>query len=126
MEAQEAGIEQTRPGAPIREVPKSITTILEEYVPGGSLGTPGHGLGLDFYEPLITHAYQRDRASRLGEAAHPVREEPVLEPGMVRELHPSLAAPDLGSPYVMVVDMFLVTETGGELFTQFPREIFDA
>ena len=126
MEAQEAGIEQIRPGAPIREVPKAITAILEGYVPGGSLGTPGHGLGLDYYEPLITHAYQREWASRSGEVAHPVREEPVLEPGMVLELHPSLAAPDLGSPFAMVGDMFLVTKTGSELLTQFPREIFAA
>lgn len=45
---------------------------------------------------------------------------------MVLELHPSLAASDLGSPFAMVGDMLLVTETGSELLAQFPREIFAA
>ncbi|TMB97573.1 MAG: aminopeptidase P family protein [Chloroflexi bacterium] len=77
----------------------------------GSHGYPmlapqaGHGIGRDVHEP----PYLADW------------DPTVLRPGMVLDLEPAMRVAGVGS--VNIEDMVLVTDSGCEVLTQFPREL---
>jgi Xaa-Pro aminopeptidase len=65
----------------------------------------GHGIGRDVHEPPFL---RQDDDTR-------------LEPGMVLDLEPTMRAAGVGS--VNIEDMVLITESGCEPLTRFPREL---
>lgn len=126
LEAQEAGIAKLRPGVPLAEVPQAMLEVTHKHLPGGEFARVGHGLGLDYSEPLVSDYFRHADFLRSGQTVREPDAGLLLEPGMVLELHPDLAAPSLGSRWAVLGDVWLVTATGGERLTQFPREIFEA
>ena len=73
-------------------------------------------LGLDYSEPGLAEALS-PRRDKSRDATGP-----LLRPGMVFEIHPNFTLPALG--HVCAGDVALVTETGAEWLTRFPRGIF--
>jgi Xaa-Pro dipeptidase len=106
LDANEAGKGATRPGATAHDVDDAATSALEasrfsQFIRNKT----GHGLGLDVHEaPYIMRGnHQR------------------LEPGMVFTIEPGLY--DLSRLGVRIEDDVLVTETGAESLTSYPREL---
>ena len=106
-----------------------------EYVPAGSVGTQDVGPSTTAEDRRLQavgqiRLHRIKRSNHIGENGYR-HENPEHDQGNDRQLstppeRPSRPPPDLGSPFAMVGDMFLVTETGSELLAQFPREIFAA
>ena len=125
LNVQDIGMRELRPGKPLQNVAKAMETAIEEYCPyerGQDLlrFRIGHGLGLNYADPLVSDAFPLPEHWSAG----PVnREETELlaQPGMVIELHPNFSVPALG--IVAIGDMVLVTDAGTELLTKFPREL---
>ena len=71
------------------------------------LGGNGHHIGSEVHEvPFLT--YESDL---------------ILQPGMIFCSEPKMFFPNEG--YMRVEDMILVTETGAESLTNFPRDLFE-
>ena len=127
LEVQNAGMRELVPGKPLRAAAKAMEVAVEENCPyerGHDLMRfrPGHGLGLNYSDPLVTDAFpQPEHWSAGPESAH--ESKLTVQPGMVIELHPNFSVPELG--VISIGDMVLVTESGPELLTKIPRELFD-
>lgn len=104
--ANAAGCAASRPGATPHDVDDAATGVLEQGPFSRFIRTKtGHGLGLDIHEaPYI----MRGNHMR-------------LEPGMVFTVEPGLY--DLDRLGVRIEDDVLITETGAESLTSFPREL---
>ncbi|MBO9590694.1 Xaa-Pro peptidase family protein [Devosia sp.] len=118
---QDDALALMRPGRPAHEMGDLIESRIDAICPYTRESDPFrfqscHGLGLDYSEPGLAAALapQRDRS----------RDDhgPVLQPGMVFEIHPNFSLPELG--HVCAGDVALVTETGAEWLTRFPRGVF--
>ena len=73
---------------------------------GDRFGHPvGHGVGLDIHE-----------APRLSGGS-----SATLEPGMVVTVEPGIYLPGLGG--VRIEDLVIVTATGGERLTMYPKDL---
>jgi len=120
-EVQEAGFSKLRPGIPVGEIHRSMVKEVDRYFPGTGWGRSGHGLGLDYSDPIISDYFPDSDF-----APPPTHGEVLLEPGMVLELHPGFRAPALGCNAPKIGDMCLITKDGYERLTQFPREVFEA
>ncbi|MAE66838.1 MAG: hypothetical protein CMJ18_21480 [Phycisphaeraceae bacterium] len=108
LDVQRTTIDAIKPGVPISQVVKQCQATIE--AAGMTLYSQriGHGIGLDYGEkPYISDT----------------NDEP-FEPGMVVEVHPQLGIPGTDGFFVPLGDMCHVTDTGVELLTQFPRELF--
>jgi Xaa-Pro dipeptidase len=117
-DAQQAGLDELRPGNKLVNVYKAMMQRRQEHSPDAAdTGIrQGHGLGLQYTEPVISEAFlPLNRVERESEI--------VVQPGMVLELHPNYAPPGLG--HVFLGDVVLVTESGPEFLTRFPRELYD-
>jgi Xaa-Pro dipeptidase len=104
--ANQLGREFARPGVPAGAVDDAVLSFLEKspFVEGDLIKT-GHGLGLDVHEaPQIMRG-----------------NDTVLEPGMVFTIEPGLYLE--GRRGVRIEDDVVVTETGIESLTTFPREL---
>ena len=110
-EAQATAIAAVRPGIPATDVDGAARRVLEAcgYGPAFGHGT-GHGLGLDVHE--------EPRVSRPQPDATPV----PLEPGMVFTIEPGAYLPGFGG--VRIEDDVLVTETGCEVLTRVPTDLW--
>lgn len=120
-EVQAAGFAKLRPGVPVAEIHTAMVETINRHFPGTAWGRSGHGLGLDYSDPIISDYFP--------DSDFPPPQthgEILLEPGMVLELHPGFHAPELGCTAPKIGDMCLITETGYERLSRFPREIFDA
>lgn len=116
-ESQEAALARVRPGVLASDVDDAARRVLEQNELGATFShATGHGLGLEIHE-----------APRVG----PVRDVPgvarmmrdtVLEPGMVFTIEPGVYMPGQGG--VRFEDDVLVTESGCEVLTRAPRELF--
>jgi Xaa-Pro dipeptidase len=110
LEALEAGIAAVRPGATHGDVAKAENEVFRR-----------HGLG-----EYVTSSYTRVRGHGLGlyvDGPHVLEDVTLaLEPGMTLVVHPNTYHPEAG--YIVLGDTVRVTETGCEVLTQVPRELF--
>lgn len=95
------------PGVPMKAVDLAARDVIEAagYGPYFTHRT-GHGLGLDGHEPIPQIA---------------ANIEDRLEPGMMFTIEPGIYIPEIGG--VRIEDDMLVTETGCDSLTVFPREL---
>ena len=107
LEAQLAGLEMIAPGRRGADIDQKVREILAkgafgDYVYGHGLG---HGVGLQVHEePRLS-----------------VRSDAVLQPGHVVTIEPGLYIPGWGG--IRLEDMVLVTKTGHEVLTSFPKDL---
>lgn len=121
LDIQDAALAALVPGRPVHELVDLIEARIDAMCPYTRDSDPFrfqscHGLGLDYSEPGLAEALS-PRRDRSGDASGP-----LLRPGMVFEIHPNFTLPGLG--HVCAGDVALVTETGAEWLTRFPRGIF--
>ena len=135
LEVQNAGIRRLKPGARLRDAVNAMEAAIDEYCPltweeDPLRFHPGHGLGLSYYDPLVTDAFPQSahfsdsgRTDRGGTWRGQKATDLKVQAGMVIELHPNFSVPGLG--IICIGDVVLVTESGVELLTKFPRELFE-
>ena len=121
-EVQDAGLRELRPGRSLGDVHRAMVRAMDEYGPyryeqDPYRFRPGHGLGLQYAEPMVSDAFPDP------EAPPGTQSEVRIEPGMVIELHPNFGVPGIG--LVCIGDSVLVTPSGPELLTSFPRELYE-
>jgi Xaa-Pro dipeptidase len=94
-----------RPGVPAQAVDRAARAVIEEAGYGEYfIHRTGHGLGLEVHEPPYIVAGN----------------EQLLEPGMTFTVEPGVYLPGRGG--VRIEDDVVVTASGGESLTTFPRE----
>lgn len=74
----------------------------------------GHGLGHTYEDPVVSLAFPQ---------SYDVGAKPIsmnAQPGMLFEIHPNLFVPELGGS--AIGDMVVVTPTGHDILTSYPRE----
>jgi len=106
LESLRAGIDAIRAGIP-GDIPheEAKRVILDSpYAEYAFLSPLGHGVGLEVHE-----------LPKMG-----LNKGEILEPGMVVTVEPGIYVPGYGG--VRIEDTVLVTETGCELLTSFPRD----
>jgi Xaa-Pro dipeptidase len=104
--ANEAGRAAIRPGVPAEEVDRAARATIEEAGYGDHfIHRTGHGLGLEVHEPPYIVAGNRR----------------TLEPGMTFTIEPGIYLSGRGG--VRIEDDVIVTATGAESLTTFPREL---
>ncbi len=104
-EAQQRGIAQVRPGASSRDVDQACRDHIDRAGYGEQFGHgTGHGVGLEVHEAPF---------------ASPRGREWVLAPGMTITVEPGIYIPGIGG--VRLEDTLVVTETGAERLTGFPK-----
>jgi Xaa-Pro aminopeptidase len=105
LKAQLAGISAVKPGLKGKEVDAVSRKIIEDAGYGNYFGHGlGHAVGLAIHE-----------GPRLS-----LREEQILEPGMVLTVEPGIYLPDWGG--VRIEDIVVVTENGCKVLTQAPKQ----
>ncbi|MBL8592689.1 MAG: aminopeptidase P family protein [Devosia sp.] len=121
IDIQDAALAALVPGRPVHELVDLLEATIDRLCPYARDSDPFrfqscHGLGLDYSEPGLAEALspRRDRSRDA--------DRPLLRPGMVFEIHPNFTLPGLG--HVCAGDVALVTESGAEWLTRFPRGIF--
>jgi len=105
LAAQRAGIKAVAPGRTGKEVDAVARKIIQDAGYGDFFGHGlGHSVGLAIHEgPNLN-----------------MREERLLEPGMVITVEPGIYIPDWGG--VRIEDIVVVTDNGCEVLTQAPKE----
>lgn len=105
LRAQKAGIAALKPGIPGKEVDAVARQVITDAGYGDFFGHGlGHSVGLAIHEgPNLN-----------------LREERILQPGMVITIEPGIYIPDWGG--VRIEDMAVITENGCEVLTQAPKE----
>lgn len=110
VEALEAGIAAVKPGVTQGDVARSLNDVFRR-----------HGMG-----EYVTNAYTRVRGHGMGlyvDESHVLEDvKLVLEPEMTLVVHPNTYNPNAG--YIVLGDMVRVTQTGCEVLTRTPRELF--
>ena len=120
-EMHAAALDRLRPGADLCQANIAMIDVLRRYYREDEVRTSrlAHGLGYSYEDPVVTRAFPNPWDVKPGR-----RQEPVeIKPGMLMELHPNLFVPGVAG--AMIGDMVLVTETGYELLTAFPRDLID-
>ena len=104
LEAQKAALEFLKPGVKCKEVDSVARGIIEKKGYGEYFGHGlGHGVGLDIHElPRVSFS-----------------DDTVLLPGMVVTIEPGIYLPGVGG--VRIEDSVLITESGYEILTWFPK-----
>ena len=107
LRANEAGKAAAGPGVPMEAVDIAARAVITEAGYGEYFThRTGHGLGLDTHEPIP-------------QIATGVKD--LLEPGMVFTVEPGVYVPGVGG--VRIEDDVLVTETGIDVLTSYPRSL---
>jgi Xaa-Pro aminopeptidase len=111
-EALEAGIAAVRPGATAADVARAENEVfrrhgLGDYTTSKWTRVRGHGLGL----------FCDGKPHLLEDVTTP------LAPGMTLIVHPNTYHPEAG--YIVLGDAVVVTDTGAEVLTKTPRELFE-
>jgi Xaa-Pro aminopeptidase len=111
-EALEAGIAAVRPGVTAADVARAENDVfrkhgLGDYTTSKWTRVRGHGLGL----------FCDSKPHLLEDVDTP------LVPGMALIVHPNTYHPEVG--YLVLGDAVVVTETGAEVLTKTPRELFE-
>lgn len=106
--AQSIGGQAIRPGAECREANAACLAVIEEAGLGEYIRhRQGHGIGLGMHEPPWLEA----------------GDDTLLEPGMIVSNEPGIYIP--GHAGYRISDSMLVTESGSEALTAFPRGLAD-
>jgi Xaa-Pro aminopeptidase len=106
LDAQLAAMEGIRPGLACADADRIARDIIEAAGFGEHFGHPlGHGVGLDVHED--------PRLAGVSPA--------TLQPGMVVTVEPGIYLPGLGG--VRIEDLVIVTESGCERLTGYPKEL---
>jgi Xaa-Pro aminopeptidase len=106
LEAQEAAMDAVKPGVLAADVDAAARDVIAAAGHGERFGHPvGHGVGLEIHE-----------APRLGAMS-----TATLEPGMVVTVEPGIYVPGVGG--VRIEDLVVVTATGGERLTMYPKDL---
>lgn len=115
----EGACERVRPGREVAALARYLGTALGRAFPGygGLTFRPAHGIGLDYSERPISDFFPQPYAAVKGPRPAPL----VFAPGMVLELHPNVMDPAVG--FAAMGDLCLVTPTGCEPLTRFPRDL---
>lgn len=107
LQANQAAIAATGPGVPMEAVDKAARDVIDAAGYGAYfIHRTGHGLGLDVHEPIP-------------QIASGVKD--LLEPGMTFTIEPGVYIPGLGG--VRIEDNVVVTDTGVDVLTSFPRTL---
>jgi Xaa-Pro aminopeptidase len=111
-EALEAGLAAVRPGATAADVARAENDVfrkhgLGDYTTSKWTRVRGHGLGL----------FCDSKPHLLEDVDTP------LVPGMTLIVHPNTYHPEVG--YMVLGDAVVVTDTGAEILTRTPRELFE-
>jgi Xaa-Pro dipeptidase len=107
LEANQAATAAAGPGVPMGVVDKAARDVIELAGYGPYfIHRTGHGLGLDTHESIPQIA---------------AGVETPLEPGMAFTIEPGIYVPNLGG--VRVEDNVVVTESGVDVLTSFPRQL---
>jgi Xaa-Pro dipeptidase len=107
LEANQAATAAAGPGVPMCVVDKAARDVIELAGYGPYfIHRTGHGLGLDTHESIPQIA---------------AGVETPLEPGMAFTIEPGIYVPNLGG--VRVEDNVVVTESGVDVLTSFPRHL---
>src|ERR1700731_3115434 len=111
-EALEAGVAAVKPGATAADVARAENDVFRKY-----------GLG-----DYVTSRYTRVRGHGIGlfcdSKPHILEDvDTMLEPAMGLLVHPNTYHPEVG--YLVLGDAVVVTETGAEVLTGTPRELFE-
>ncbi len=128
LEMEEAALERVKPGTDLSELWKASARALAKYYPNKIdpkwfwLRT-GHGIGLDYSDPLLTEIFRFPYELGKEGAVGDKKETPSIpiQPGMLLELHPNVFIPNEAAG--AIGDMVLVTENGYEILNRFPREL---
>ena len=104
--ANQAGIHAAKPGVAAQEVDRAARKVISDAGYGEYfIHRTGHGLGLDGHEgPYMTEGNTQ-----------------ILEPGMVFTVEPGVYVPGKGG--VRVEDNVVITATGADVLTTYPREL---
>jgi Xaa-Pro dipeptidase len=115
----EAALDELRPGEDLCRVNDAMDAVLHRYYSDSEVRRTraGHGLGYAYEDPVASLAFPNAWEPK------PEKARAVVEtlPGMLLELHPHLFVPGVGG--AMIGDMVLVTESGYEVLTQYPRDL---
>jgi Xaa-Pro dipeptidase len=107
LRANQAAAQTAGPGVPMGAVDKAARDVIEAAGYGPYfIHRTGHGLGLDIHEPIP-------------QIAAGVTD--LLEPGMAFTIEPGIYVPGLGG--VRIEDNVVVTDSGIDVLTQFPRTL---
>ncbi len=112
LASQQAGVDVIRPGIKLHEIfdacyERLIEHGMKEHVPG--LERVGHGLGLDVHEPPSIA-----KGSNV-----------IVQPNMVLTVEPIFwDRPDHVVGNFAIEDIMVVTETGHEVISTFPKELY--
>ena len=134
-EVQDIGIRELKPGRRLRDAVKAMEAAMDEFSPY-ERGTdklrfhPGHGVGLNYYDPLVSDCFPQPgnwsdsgRTGSEGAWRGQGESELLVQPGMVMELHPNYSTPEYG--IITLGNVVHVTETGVEILSGFPRELYE-
>jgi Xaa-Pro dipeptidase len=121
LEVQDAGLRALTPGRPLHEAAEAMEDLIAECSPLAKSEDvfrfrTGHGLGLQYAEPMVSDEFTTS-------PGHPEAECHKITAGMILEIHPNFTVPGIG--FFCVGDTVLVTPTGAELLTSFPRELYE-
>lgn len=104
--AQQAGIDFVRPGVRMCDIDRAVRRVIEEAGYGDAFITrTGHGIG--------THVHEPPQVSSDCQV--------IAQPGMVFSIEPGIYLPD--DVGVRIEDLVLVTETGCQVLTHYPKEL---
>lgn len=118
-EMYEAALERLRPGEDLCQVNHAMDAVLHRHYSEDQVrrSRSGHGLGYAYEDPIVSRAFPNPWDPK--QEGNPAAIE--AQPGMLLELHPHLFVPEVGG--AMIGDTVLVTETGYEMLTVYPRDL---
>jgi Xaa-Pro aminopeptidase len=120
----DAALDGLRPGADLHGVNDAMDDVPHRYYTDDQVQRTraGHGLGFAYEDPVASAAFPNAWEPKIRES-NPGRDRKPIEarPGMLLELHPHLFVPGVGG--AMIGDMVLVTESGHEILTHYPRDL---
>ena len=106
LAANEAAIAEVRPGVTFAHIDKTARNVIADKGYGEYfIHRLGHGLGMDVHEYPSVHE----------------QNEEILRPGMVFTIEPGIYLPGVGG--VRIEDDVVVTETGVEVLSSFPKKL---
>jgi Xaa-Pro dipeptidase len=120
-EMQEACLSRLKPGEDLFEAVNAMDDVVYKYYREEEVdrSRAGHGLGFSYEDPIVSRAFFHpwEFNSRPPSGANRIE----IQPGMLLEVHPNLFVPGVAG--AMIGDMVAITDTGYEIFTEFPRDL---